>query len=250
MNIKQKISHQFGRAAKTYDNAASLQKKVADQLIQMLKTQHLSPKTALNLGCGTNHCHESLHTLFPNAHWIGVDISIPMLQESLKKPFPACDLVAADFDHLPFQSNSFSLIFSNMTLQWSLNIEETLSHCRKFLTSSSYFALTIPLLGTLRELPTQNPLLSQAALQHALKTAGFIPILEKNLELSESFHQPIDALNSLKKTGSIQTIIHHHDHFRGKIYFRNLLDHLEKQRDSKQKIYLTYHLLTGIYSAS
>ncbi len=120
LNTK-KLRRSFASAAKTYDEAAVLQREVADRLLERLDYIKQVPQVILDVGCGTGYSARLLAKKYPQAFVAGFDITHPMLIRANNKRRwfrrgPA--YAAADAHTIPVKSNSVDLIFSNLVLQW------------------------------------------------------------------------------------------------------------------------------------
>jgi malonyl-CoA O-methyltransferase len=60
--------------------------------------------------------------------------------------------LCADFDSLPLAPQSADLIFSNLSLQWSFNLEKTLIAWKNIIKPQGYVCLSSLVSGTLQEL--------------------------------------------------------------------------------------------------
>jgi malonyl-CoA O-methyltransferase len=117
---KQMVANSFSKAASQYEASAFLQKEVASRLIERLDVMNVSPKTILDAGCGTGYCTRILNKAFSKAKVTGVDIAAGMIEEAKKQNgfFTKIDYQVADIEELPFEDNSFDVVFSNLTVQW------------------------------------------------------------------------------------------------------------------------------------
>ncbi|MGX5173108.1 malonyl-ACP O-methyltransferase BioC [Aliikangiella sp. IMCC44653] len=127
MNLeKTLIAQSFSSAAKHYDEFAFLQNEVADRVFERLELMRIKPKNILDVGCGTGYCTRKLRKLFKRAKVNGVDIAPGMIEQANHQQ-PLLNKInyqVADAESLPFADNSFELVFSSLTVQWSndLNI--------------------------------------------------------------------------------------------------------------------------------
>jgi len=113
------IKRHFNRASQCYDKHAHLQIEVGRRLMDRLQTIKQDPKVILDLGTSTGAMTEHLHTLYPNATIIGIDIAEKMLAHAQQKSTNHhSHFFCADAHALPIQANSIDLIISNLTLQW------------------------------------------------------------------------------------------------------------------------------------
>src|SRR5690349_2046528 len=108
---KRVIADNFGRAAKTYEQAAILQKEVGNRLLDRLEFIKINPLNIVDLGCGTGYSAKELSQRFPTAHIVNLDIAFEMVRYAKNKLLlPAAPLpyafLCADAEHLPFENNS------------------------------------------------------------------------------------------------------------------------------------------------
>jgi malonyl-CoA O-methyltransferase len=144
----------FGYAAASYDGAAVLQQEVAQRLLQRLDLMKIEPQRVLDLGCGTGQCIPGLMTRYRHAELVALDIAMPMLMHArrrgrwLRKPRCIC----ADAECLPFADGSFDLVFSNLVLQWCVDIEAVFRELQRVLRPGGLLLFTSFGPDTLREL--------------------------------------------------------------------------------------------------
>lgn len=110
------IARSFGSAAQRYDAHAVLQRRVAEQLLE-LQPSHCSPQLVLDLGCGTGYCAAALQQRWPQAALLAMDIAEPMLQATAQR-VPAAGLLCADAEALPLAAGTCDLIVSSLAIQW------------------------------------------------------------------------------------------------------------------------------------
>ena len=124
---KRKIRRAFDRAARSYDDAAVLQKEVCSRLLEKLDYIRLSPGLILDAGVGTGEAIAPLMKSYKKSRVVALDLSERMLARAagqgslLRRP----DLVCADLEQLPFQDACFDLVFSSLTLQWCNDLTAT-----------------------------------------------------------------------------------------------------------------------------
>ena len=116
--IKQRVRESFDRAAVTYDDAAVVQRRVCDRLLEeldILVQGESAPTHVLDAGCGTGYGARLLRSRRPAAHITGVDFA-PAMLELASQATDAC--FAADIEKLPFEDRCFDLWWSSLTIQW------------------------------------------------------------------------------------------------------------------------------------
>jgi malonyl-CoA O-methyltransferase len=132
---KQQARRAFNRAAATYDAVAELQNEIGDRLFERLDYIRLQPARILDLGAGTGTFSGALLKRYRKADVIALDIAENMLQRVRSRGgwFHRPQCVCADAEALPFADNSFELIFSNLMLQWCIDLESALAELRRVL---------------------------------------------------------------------------------------------------------------------
>ncbi|MFH1799868.1 MAG: ubiquinone/menaquinone biosynthesis methyltransferase [Candidatus Omnitrophota bacterium] len=113
----------------------------------LLSDPNFSPKTLLDLGCGTG---KFLECFLRSRSWesvTGVDFSVAMLQKA-RKTIPGNVMwLQEDFDALPFLESSFDLVISGFTLRSVQKLPEFLSSVHRILTpggKAAFLDLTRP----------------------------------------------------------------------------------------------------------
>jgi malonyl-CoA O-methyltransferase len=151
---KQQARRAFNRAAATYDAVAELQNEIGGRLIERLDYIRLQPARILDLGAGTGAFSGALLKRYRKADVIALDIAENMLQRVPSRAGwfrrPRC--VCADGESLPFADNSFDLIFSNLMLQWCVDLESALTELRRVLAPGGLLMFTTLGPDTLMEL--------------------------------------------------------------------------------------------------
>ena len=128
-NIKAEIIDNFNKAAVNYDKHAKIQKQAADHLFEYIDT--LSPKSILEIGCGTGFLTQLMQKNFHASTYFISDIASNMVERCKQKyNAPNANFFVADGENLPI-SNKLDLIVSNLTFQWFQNFEETLLNLYK-----------------------------------------------------------------------------------------------------------------------
>ena len=144
----------FNRAATTYDAVAELQYEIGDRLIERLDYVRLQPARILDLGAGTGFFSAALLKRYRKADIVALDVAENMLRQVqgrggwFRKPRCVC----ADAETLPFADDSFELIFSNLMLQWSVDLEQTFMELRRVLAPGGLLMFTTFGPDTLMEL--------------------------------------------------------------------------------------------------
>lgn len=211
--MKERITRCFNKGSETYDTAAIVQTKVANDLIRRLTL--VSAQNILEIGCGTGIFSRRIVTAFPQANVLLTDIASSMV-EFCKKRFAgnSCiDYICADGEH--FSSNmKFDLIVSSMTLHWFLNIKNSFQRIMEYLTPGGQFVFAM--LG-------KNSLIQWREIckhyQLSIPTPSFpdFEVLQKafpsmQLEIETVQHCYPSAYDFLKSLKNIGATAAHRDH--------------------------------------
>ncbi len=109
----------------------ALQRTVGKALLDTINTGSLTG-TLLDLGCGTGFltanlggCLEKGTQSVPYMTVIALDIALPMVQVTRTKlaDAPNVNYVCADAEQLPLAGQIVDGVFSNLALQWCVNLE-------------------------------------------------------------------------------------------------------------------------------
>lgn len=150
---KRRLRTHFARAAATYDNAAVLQREIADRMLARLDVVKQMPQTILDAGCGTGYCTRALTKRYRHARVTGLDLAWPMTARAKRAAgwFARARFVCGDIEALPLPSASLDLIASNLTLQWC-DLDVSLAELRRVLRPGGLLMFTSFGPDTLKEL--------------------------------------------------------------------------------------------------
>ena len=151
---KQQARLAFERAALTYDEAAALQREIGRRLIERLQLIRLQPAVILDLGAGTGTFSKALLQRYRKADVIALDVALNMLRHTQRRGRwfrkPRC--VCSDAERLPFADDSFDFIFSNLMLQWCMDLDSVFTELRRVLAPGGLLMFTTLGPDTLKEL--------------------------------------------------------------------------------------------------
>ncbi|SDT87391.1 pimeloyl-CoA biosynthesis protein BioC [Pseudomonas pohangensis] len=147
---KRQVAASFSRAAGSYDGVAALQRKVGQQLLDALPVE-FSPRSWLDLGCGTGFFTRALAQRYPLACGAGLDIAEGMLVHA-RQQGGARFFIGGDAESLPLAAQSRQLIFSSLAVQWCGDFVAVLSEASRVLEPGGLFAFSSLCVGTLQEL--------------------------------------------------------------------------------------------------
>lgn len=144
----------FERASSGYEACASLQARIASELLERLELFQFTPAVVLDLGSGTGRTTFELKRRYPRARVIALDIALGMLREARRHQglLRRFDRVCGDALRLPLRDASVDLIFSNVMLQWCEPLVVALAEVRRVLTPGGFFAFSTFGPDTLNEL--------------------------------------------------------------------------------------------------
>lgn len=210
---KKQVARQFSRAARSYDQAATIQQQAIEKLIS------LSPANSghwLDIGCGTGAAFPSLlHSGIK--HLSGVDLADGMLQFAQQQfenseHTRQLEFIQSDADSLPFHDASKDGIFSSLMLQWSENPLHTLNEWQRVLKPGSTMAIATLLPGTQQELsdawheiderPHVNQFVAKQRLLDICQQLNLDVVAEQQKCLTEHYDSLTELLRSLKAIGA------------------------------------------------
>ncbi len=155
---KQRIRRSFDRAAPRYDEVAVLQREVGGRMLERMELIRHDPRHILDIGAGTGYCSEALLRRYRKAVVISADLSPAMLRVAARRA-PVWKrwrrqqvFVTADMERLPFPDASVDLLFSNLTLQWCSDLQQTFGELRRVLKPGGLLMFSTFGPDTLREL--------------------------------------------------------------------------------------------------
>lgn len=211
------VRRQFGRAARRYAAAATLQRTVAARLAESLEFAKRTPARILDLGSGPGDDAAMLRKRYPKAQVIALDAAQPMLIEARRKMgfmglTARFDRVAGDARALPLAEGSVDLVWSNLCLQWCPQLDIVFDEVRRVLAPEGLFLFSTFGPRTLVELRTAWASVDDAPrvgqfpdmpeVGDALTRAGFRdPVLDLDT-IIEHHKQPREVLANLKAIGA------------------------------------------------
>ncbi len=150
------VRNSFDRASATYEAAAVLQARVADEVLARLDFFKLTPSVVVDLGAGTGRLTGELKKRYRKANVVALDIAPGMLREARRhmKLFRRFERVCGDVRRLPFADASVDIAVSSLMLQWCDDLDAAFREIRRVLKPDGLFAFTTFGPDTLRELRT------------------------------------------------------------------------------------------------
>lgn len=243
------LQKNLAKFADNYDQYAFLQKEIGNRLVQRLDYCKLQPDRILDLGSGAGGCTVALQNKYSEAELISLDISSNMLH--LDKA--ATTKIQSDATDLPFTSNSFDLIFSNLLLHWVPDINRLINECKRVLTKHGLLIFSTVGENTLCEL--RQAFLAVDDFVHVHKFLNLITI--GDLFLKKNFLDPVvdieeitveyENINSLfvdlKNTGAANIALDRRRGLLTKANFQKVQDNYPKNASGLYPA--TYEIIFG-----
>lgn len=204
--IKNRVRNQFNRASLTYDRNCSVQNAICLQAIYMLLEYRSIFNNIADLACGTG---ESTYLLTKNLDYkycYGVDFAEALLAVASNK---LSHLKRVKWMHRDYEQpiefvKPLDLIFCNMGLQWSDDLNKTLSLWKTYLVDEGVLLLTMPMANNFPELrrKVRAKLLTDSEITDILELNELNMIQKTTKTFVVNFTSQIAALKSLKATGA------------------------------------------------
>jgi malonyl-CoA O-methyltransferase len=166
------VRRQFDRRAQSFAQHDFLVREIDRRLLEKLDPIRLQPARILDLGCGAGASRAGLQNRFPQATWIGVDQSLPMLRQGLPRGGvlarwlrrPQVDRIAAEAGALPIADGAIDLAYSNLMPHWHPRPDLLFAEWRRVLSVGGLVLFSAFGPDTLKELRAAcAPVLPQAA---------------------------------------------------------------------------------------
>lgn len=142
-------------AAKTYgEGAEKILRVIANRLLERLDFIRLNPLRVVDFGSRTVYTTRVLLNRYKKAEIISFHFSVSLLNR-VKDGFRRyCDskMVIGEYTLVPFVDRSVDLIFSNLTFQWSFDLQQTLQECHRILRPGGLLLFSTVGPDTLKEL--------------------------------------------------------------------------------------------------
>lgn len=251
---KQQIARHFGAAAPTYDRAARIQARIAEELARDIAAV-LRPRQILEFGCGTGNLTYALINLFPDAHLIATDLAPPMAALCRKRLGASAKLACAAMDaEMPaFPAAQFDLVCGSLAAQWFAIPAQAFAALGDLLRSGGVLALTTLGTDTFREwraaaamlgLSPAIPAYPSLAELDRQRPPGFLVEQGREQRLWDEHPSALDFLQSLRSIGADLPADHSHPLSAGAL--RKIL----RQVDAQGRVTATYHVLTVLWRKS
>ena len=237
----------------------------------------LTPKRALDAGCGSGADISVLQKRYPTAQVIGLDAALPMLQHAqrvqlaglsslqrwLARSFSALAqaarghdsmLICGDFVRLPLPPLSVDLIWSNLALHWTALPDQAIAEWRRVIAVDGLLMFSCFGPDTLKELrlgfdiadiaPRVLPFVDMHDYGDMLVAAGFAtPVMDMET-ITVTYTDTKKLLADVRALGG-NPLATRQRGLTGKKTWQRLIDHLERQRRSDGTIPLSFDIIYG-----
>lgn len=128
--LKEAVRLKFNASCATYNHVATIQKIVADDLINFLQQnieQRYLPNNILDIGCGTGFVTDRLLLSYPYSHYLLNDFADQII-ENVKIKYSSYNnisFIIADAESYPFSRQNLTV--SSLAFQWFDHLPDTLT---------------------------------------------------------------------------------------------------------------------------
>lgn len=239
------LKYYFDKAVETYEKAARIQKKVAEELLKKIERKHYS--TIVEIGSGKGFLSIPLTEIISFDKFIHIDISFEFLKR-LKKILKDEIFINACAEALPLRNNLADLLISSSTLHWIEDIEKNFIKIFDVLKDEGKFYFSIFTSNTLKELKEVSEITGFGSVYSLKKTDFYLKLIQKagfifDYEIKtyrEVYESPIEILLAHKLTGTNYT---GRSRFLGKNSFKNFCNTYKKLFCNNEGVYTTYEVL-------
>jgi malonyl-CoA O-methyltransferase len=141
-------------------------REVERRMLERLSWTKLAPSNILDIGCGRGKGMAALQQSFPNATVVGVDLAFEMMSPTpvIAQNAPTKSIldnvfarfVQGDSGHLPFSSDSFDLVWSNLMFHWLPDAQMSAQEWYRVIRPNGLLSFTALGVDTLKELKGQG----------------------------------------------------------------------------------------------
>ena len=130
-----RLRQAFEQAAARHDQAAFVHREVGQRLLERLDLIKLRPEKILDVGCGTGQITAALLKKYRKARVIGLERATAMVKRARQRApwLRTLHGAVAEPEALPLPTASCDLIFSNLALPWSADIDRVLAEFQRVL---------------------------------------------------------------------------------------------------------------------
>ncbi|MBL79229.1 MAG: malonyl-[acyl-carrier protein] O-methyltransferase BioC [Nitrosomonadaceae bacterium] len=262
---KRQLRASFERASAEYDKVSMLQREVNDRMLSRLDYIKCNPLSILDAGSGTGYGGRKLACRYPKTKILALDLALsmhhqarPMASSWWKQIFSAqkniTNYVCGDIEQLPIRGSSIDLIWSNLSLQWCNNIEDTFSEMYRVLKQEGLFMFSTFGPDTLHELRQAflgmddknhvNHFIDMHDIGDILVYRGFsMPVMDMEY-ITLTYDDVISVMRELKAMGAHNVLHERKRGLTGKVGWQKVLNNYESFRKNG-KLPVTFELVYG-----
>ncbi|MDH5180720.1 MAG: malonyl-ACP O-methyltransferase BioC [Gammaproteobacteria bacterium] len=257
---KQQMRRSFEKAAAGYDDAAFLQQEIGDRVVERLDYIRFEPRRVLDVGAGTGFCTRRLAKRYPKADIIALDIAHQMLltakqRESMwDKLRGRYQYITADAEQLPLADAGVDMIFSNLAVQWCLDLEQLFREFRRVLAPGGMLMFTTFGPDTLKELRASWAQVDKAGHVNEfedmhnigdllLQTRFAEPIMDMEY-MTVTYQDVFRLMKDLKMLGAHNVTTDRQRQLTGKAHLQKMIQHYESFR-TDGVLPATYEIVYG-----
>lgn len=201
------VRRQFEARAARFARHDALVREVGRRMLERLSFMRHPTALLLDLGCGGGACRAALEQQFPEARWLGVDLSPAMLGATATASWRerlgawvgrggAALRACASAERLPLADASVDLVFSNLMLHWHPEPHTVIAEIARVLRTGGLVMFSSYGPDTLREL--------RAACTTALPSARPMPFVDMHdfgdMLVESGFEAPVMEVETLRLT--------------------------------------------------
>ena len=122
------VRRQFDARAARFTRHDWLPREIGRRMVERLELMRVEVRRIADVGCGNGAARDDLQRRYPEAQWLGLDLSLGMLRAApapgavsrfVQRLRPLSQArVCADAGQLPLADGSLDLVFSNLMLHW------------------------------------------------------------------------------------------------------------------------------------
>ena len=254
---KRQVAATFEKAAPTYEAHDFLQREVAARALERLDLMSLQARLIADIGSGTGRCARTLAARYRRATVVQCDIAWAMCEQArayAPKLFSRHRFVCADVEQLPLKDATFDLAFSNLSLQWCLDLGRAFAEIQQILKPNGLLLFTTLGPDTLKELrqawaqvsntPHINRFFDMHDVGDALVQNGFSePVMETEY-ITVNYDDLLTLMRDLKGLGASNAARERARGLLGKRNLHALIDAYEAFR-ADDKLPATYEVIYG-----
>lgn len=247
------IAKALETAASTYEEGAEIPNAIADRLLERLDFIRLEPLRVVDLGSRTGYSIKGLFKRYKQADIFGFDFSVSLMNRAAHAFQLHSKMVVGEYTRLPFVDQSISLVFSNLTFQWSFDLYQTLEECQRILKPGGFLLFSTVGPDTLKELRASfsdekchvHSFYDMHDIGDMLSYLGFVdPVMDMEY-LSVHYSSVLNLMADLKAIGAHNVAQDRSRGLMGRNRWGKMLQTYEKCRDKNRGIPATIEVIYG-----